>query len=207
MVYIWNVGWSNILNGWKKEGSFKRQRQLQIVLCVKLQETVFSLPQQLVQPWGEYKHAQWPWFEIRESSSRDKFLTPDLGNLSVLQTSVTHTLGLEHHVFCHFKTFFDHCFPIKYQILEGKICICRVHHIKCWAGWLISRNQDARRNTNSHNLRYADDTTLMAESKEELKSLLMKVQEKNGKAGLKLNILKTKIIPCIPITSWQIEGE
>ena len=48
--------------------------------------------------------------------------------------------------------------------------------------------------TNSHNLRYADDTTLMAESKEELKSLLMKVKEKNGKAGLKLNILKTKIM-------------
>ena len=61
--------------------------------------------------------------------------------------------------------------------------------------------------TNSHNLRYADDTTLMAESKEELKSLLMKVKEKNGKAGLKLNILKTKIIASIPITSWQIEGE
>ena len=63
----------------------------------------------------------------------------------------------------------------------------------------------ARRNIN--NLRYADDTTLMAESKEELKSLLMKVKEENEKAGLKLNIQKTKIIASGPITSWQIDGE
>ena len=53
----------------------------------------------------------------------------------------------------------------------------------------------------------ADDTTRIAESKEELKSLLMKVKEKNGKAGLKLNIQKTKIMASGPITSWQIEGE
>ena len=63
----------------------------------------------------------------------------------------------------------------------------------------------ARRNIN--NLRYADDTTLMAESEEELKSLLMKVKEKSEKAGLKLNILKTKIMASGPITSWQIDGE
>ena len=63
----------------------------------------------------------------------------------------------------------------------------------------------ARRNIN--NLRYADDTTLMAESKEELKSLLMKVKEESEKVGLKLNIQKTKIIPSGPITSWQIDGE
>ena len=62
----------------------------------------------------------------------------------------------------------------------------------------------ARRNIN--NLRYADDTTLMAES-EELKSLLMKVKEESEKAGLKLNIHKTKIIASSPITSWQIDGE
>ena len=62
----------------------------------------------------------------------------------------------------------------------------------------------ARRNTN--NLRYADDTTLMAES-EELKSLLMKVKEESGKVGLKLNIQKTKIMASDPITSWQIDGE
>ena len=63
----------------------------------------------------------------------------------------------------------------------------------------------ARRNIN--NLRYADDTTLMAESKEELKSLLMKVKEKSEKVGLKLNIQKTKIMASGPITSWQIDGE
>ena len=63
----------------------------------------------------------------------------------------------------------------------------------------------ARRNIN--NLRYADDTTLMAESEEELKSLLMKVKEESEKAGLKLNIQKTKIMASGPITSWQIDGE
>ena len=63
----------------------------------------------------------------------------------------------------------------------------------------------ARKNTN--NLRYADDTTLMAESEEELKSLLMKVKEQSEKVGLKLNIQKTKIMASGPITSWQIDGE
>ena len=63
----------------------------------------------------------------------------------------------------------------------------------------------ARRNNN--NLRYADDTTLMAESEEELKSLLMKVKEENEKAGFKCNIQKTKIMASGPITLWQIEGE
>jgi len=63
----------------------------------------------------------------------------------------------------------------------------------------------ARRNIN--NLRYADDTTLMAESEEELKSLLMKVKEESEKVGLKLNIQKTKIMASSPITSWQIDGE
>ena len=63
----------------------------------------------------------------------------------------------------------------------------------------------ARRNIN--NLRYADDTTLMAESEEELKSLLMKVKEESEKVGLKLNIQKPKIKASSPITSWQIDGE
>ena len=63
----------------------------------------------------------------------------------------------------------------------------------------------ARRNIN--NLRYADDTTLLAESEEELNSLLMKVKEESGKAVLKLNIQKTKIMTSGPITSWQIDGE
>ena len=60
---------------------------------------------------------------------------------------------------------------------------------------------------NINNLRYADDTTLIAESEEELRSLLMKVKEENEKVGLKLNIQKTKIMTSGPITSWQIDGE
>ena len=63
----------------------------------------------------------------------------------------------------------------------------------------------ARKNIN--NIRYADDTTLMAESKEELKSLLMKVKQESKKAGLKLNIQKPRIMASGPITSWQIDGE
>ena len=59
----------------------------------------------------------------------------------------------------------------------------------------------------SQNLKYADDTTLMAESEEELKSLLMKVKEESEKVGLKLNIQKTKIMASGPITSWQMDGE
>ena len=68
-----------------------------------------------------------------------------------------------------------------------------------------ARIKIARRNIN--NLRYADDTTLIAESKEELKSLLMKVKEESEKAGLKFKIQKTKIMASGPITSWQIDGE
>ena len=68
-----------------------------------------------------------------------------------------------------------------------------------------TRIKIARRNINS--LRYADDTSLMAESEEELKSLLMKVKEESEKVGLKLNIQKTKIMAFGPITSWEIDGE
>ena len=68
-----------------------------------------------------------------------------------------------------------------------------------------TRLKIARRNIN--NLRYADNTTLMAKSEETLKSLLMKVKEESEKAGLKLNIQKTKIMASSPITSWQIDGE
>ena len=60
---------------------------------------------------------------------------------------------------------------------------------------------------NINNLRYADDTTLMAESEEELKNLLMKVKKESEKAGLNLNIQKTKVMASSPITSWQIDGE
>ena len=76
---------------------------------------------------------------------------------------------------------------------------------KCWAGWSTSWNQDCWEKYQY--LRYADDTTLMAESEEELKSLLMKVKEESEKFGLKLNLQKTKIMASGPITSWQIDGE
>ena len=69
----------------------------------------------------------------------------------------------------------------------------------------LAGNKTTRRNIN--NLRYADDTTLMAESEEELKSLLMKVKEESEKVGLKLNIQETKIRASSPITSWQIDGK
>ena len=71
---------------------------------------------------------------------------------------------------------------------------------KAQAGIKISRR-------NINNLRYADDTTLMAENEEELKSLLIKVKEEGGKSWLKLNIQKTKVMASGPITSWQIDGE
>ena len=77
--------------------------------------------------------------------------------------------------------------------------------MKCWAGLSTSWNQDCQGNVNNH--RYADDTILMAESKEEIKCLLMKVKEEREKVGLKLSIQKTKIIASGPITSWEIDGE
>ena len=80
-----------------------------------------------------------------------------------------------------------------------------LHHEKHWAGRSTSWNQDCQENIN--NLRYADDTTLVAESEEELKSLLMKVKEENKTVGLKLNIQKTKIMASGPVTSWEIDGE
>ena len=79
--------------------------------------------------------------------------------------------------------------------------ICRIHHVKlCWMKHKIATG-------NINHLRYADDTTLMAESEEELKSLLMKVKEESEKVGLKISIRKTKIMASGPITSWQIDGE
>ena len=77
--------------------------------------------------------------------------------------------------------------------------------MKCWLAEAQAGIKTAGRNTN--NLQYADDTTLMAESTQELKSLLMKVKEENKKAGLKLDIQKTKIMASCSITSWQIDGE
>ena len=80
-----------------------------------------------------------------------------------------------------------------------------VHHEKCQADEAQAGIKIAGRNIN--NLRYADGTTLMAECKEEQKSLLMKVREESEKVGLKLSIQKTKITASGPITSWQIDGE
>ena len=83
--------------------------------------------------------------------------------------------------------------------------ICRVHYEKFWARRSTARIKIAGRNIN--NLRYADDTTLMAESEEELKRLLMKLKVESQKVGLKLNIQKTKIMASGPITSWEADGE
>ena len=77
--------------------------------------------------------------------------------------------------------------------------------MKCWLEEGQARIKIAQRNVN--NLRYADDTTFMAESEEELKSLLLKLKGESEKAGLKLNIQKTKIMASGPITSWEIKGE
>ena len=83
--------------------------------------------------------------------------------------------------------------------------ICRVHHEKRWARRSKAEITIAGRNIN--NFRYADDSTLMTGSDEELKSLLMKVKEESEKVGLSLNIQKTKIMASSPITSWQIDRE
>ena len=74
-------------------------------------------------------------------------------------------------------------------------------------GWMKQRLESKTAKRNINNLRYADDTTLMAESEEKLKSLLMRVKEQNKKIGLKLNISKTKIMASSPIISWQIDRE
>ena len=74
-------------------------------------------------------------------------------------------------------------------------------------GWMKRKLESRLPGRNSNNLKYTDDTTLTAESEEKLKSLLMKVKEESEKAGLKLNIQKTKVMASCPITSWQIDGE
>ena len=84
-------------------------------------------------------------------------------------------------------------------------CLFNLYHAKCRAGEAQAGIKIARKNIN--NLRYADDTSLMAESKEELKSLLKKMKEESEKVGLKFNIQKTKSIVSGPITSWQIDGK
>ena len=83
--------------------------------------------------------------------------------------------------------------------------MCRDYHVKCQLNEAQAGIKTSRRNIN--NLRYGDRTTLIAETEEELKNLLMKVKEESEKFGLKLNIQKTKIMASGPITSWQIDGK
>ena len=91
-----------------------------------------------------------------------------------------------------------YCHPAYLTYMQNISC-------ECWTGWNTTGIKIAGRNIN--NLRYAVDTTLIAESKEELKNLLIKVKEESEKAGLKLSIQKTKITASSPIISWQIDGE
>ena len=103
-------------------------------------------------------------------------------------------------------------FQIGKEVRQGCIlspCLFNLHaeYIMRHAGLEEAQTGIKITRRNINNLRYADDTTLMAESEEELKSLLMKVKERSQKVGLKLNIQKTKIMASGPITSWQIDGE
>ena len=98
-------------------------------------------------------------------------------------------------------------FQIGKRVCQGfKLSPCLFNfYVKRQTGWIQAGIKVARRNIN--NLRFADDTILIGESKEKLKSLLLKVKEESEKAGLKLNIQKTKIMASIPLNSWQIDGE
>ena len=103
-------------------------------------------------------------------------------------------------------------FQIRKRIHQGYIlspCLFNLHaeYIMRNAGLDEAQAEIKIAGRNINNLRYADDTTLMAESKEELKSLLMKVKKESEKVGLKLNIQKTKIMASGPITSWEIDGQ
>ena len=134
-------------------------------------------------------------------------------------------MGIPHHLNCLLRNLYagqeatvrtghgtTHWFQIGKGVCQGYIlspCLFNLYtdYIMRNAGLEEAQAgiKTARRNNN--NLRYADDTTLMAKNEEELKSLLMKVKEESEKVGLKLNIQKTKIMASGPITSWQIDGE
>ena len=139
-----------------------------------------------------------------ENSSRDGNTRPPYQLLRNLYTGQEATVRIGHETMDWF------------QIGEGvhQRCILLPYLFNLYAGYIVRNGgldeaqaviKIARRNINI--LRYADDTTLMAESEEELKSLLIKVKEDSERVGLKLNIQKTKIMASGPITSWQIDGE
>ncbi|MCU6005303.1 hypothetical protein H3U31_18885, partial [Clostridioides difficile] len=92
-----------------------------------------------------------------------------------------------------------YCHPAYLTYMQSALCKM--------PGWMKHKLESRLPGEIFNNLRYANDTTLMAQSEEELKSLLMKVKEESEKVGLKLNIQKTKIMASIPITSWEIDGE
>ena len=107
-------------------------------------------------------------------------------------------------IFCYtFTIFYDHCFCVKWEYRDEYLALYFFYILY----FFISQAGIKIAGRNINNLRYADDTTFMAESEEELQSLLMKVKEESEKVGLKLNIQKTKIMASGPITSWQIDGE
>ena len=136
-----------------------------------------------------------------------------------------HEIGIQDHLRCHLKNLYTgqettvrtgpgtmDWFQIGKRVCQG--CILSPCLFDLYAEYIMQNarldetlagNKTTRRNIN--NLRYADDTTLMAESEEELKGLLMKVKEESENIGLKLNIQKTKIMASGPITSWEIDGE
>ena len=134
-------------------------------------------------------------------------------------------MGIPDHLTCHLRNLYagqeatvrTRCekadwFQIGKGVLQGSIlspCLFNLYaeYIIRNAGLDDSQARIKIASRNINNLRYADDTTLMADSEEELKSLLMKVKEESGKAGLKFNIQKMKIMASSPITSWQIDGE
>ncbi|KAB0341346.1 hypothetical protein FD754_018272 [Muntiacus muntjak] len=121
-------------------------------------------------------------------------------------------MGIPDHLICFLRNLYADWFQIGKGICQGCIllpCLFNLYEEYLMRNAGLEEAQAGIKIAGRHinNLRYADDTTLMAESEEELKSLLMKVKEESEKVGLKLNIQKTKIMASGPITSWQIDGE
>ena len=140
------------------------------------------------------------WKILKEMGIPDH-LTCLLRNLYAGQEATVITVRMEQQIGCKLgKNYIKAVYCHLAYLTSMQSTSCKIPGWKAQTGIKI-----ARRNTN--NLRYADDTTLLAESEEELKSLLMKVKEESRKAGLKLNIQKAKSMASSPITLWQIDGE